>query len=310
MLTPEQVQFFRDNGYLKIPAALSPDEIRELRDATARLIETGPTPTMTPGERHDYQYGRVKGSDKVLRRIEYVIGKGDPFVRLLGHPVLLDAVQKIVGEQFVPTFDSLVIKMPGRGVEVPWHRDGGGPQMFFDDPDSGQRLPAVNFDFYLDESNEKTGALWVVPGSNKETENRAPQLARGGQYAGVPGAVMVPMQPGDMLLHDVTLYHASPETADSPAIRRVIYYEFRDMRFIEAAHLVKNERKPVNMPWTNEWVRRRLSLLQRALDERKAAGLLVPFEAHPQEHLRVPSDEAAQINTRVPHPGWDERAAA
>ncbi len=305
MLSAEQVQFFRDNGYLKVPGALSSAEVKELRDATARLIESGPTPGMTPGERKDYQYGRVKGADKVLRRIENVIGKGEAFLRLLGHPVLLDAAAKIVGEQFVPTYDSCVIKMPGRGVEVPWHRDGGGPRMFFDDPQTGRRFPAVNFDFYLDESTEKTGALWVVPGSNKEVENRAPQLARAGQYAGVPGAMMVPMQPGDMLLHDVTLYHGSPETEDAPSIRRVIYYEFRDKRFIDAHHRVTAERpNPGNVPWTDDWIAARLALLQKALDTRRAAGLPVPFAQHPIEALRA----AAREQTRVPQPGWDESA--
>src|SRR3712207_4930159 len=100
MLTPEQVQFFRDNGYMKIPGALSPDEVQELRDASQVLIERGPTPEMTPGEQKDYQYGSVCGLDgAVLRRIEYVLGKGDPFLRLLAHPVMLDAAQKIIGEQ-------------------------------------------------------------------------------------------------------------------------------------------------------------------------------------------------------------------
>ncbi|MDF2440381.1 MAG: hypothetical protein JWN98_1365, partial [Abditibacteriota bacterium] len=43
MLTPEQVQFFRDNGYLKIPGAIAPDEIARLREATQTLIDNGPS---------------------------------------------------------------------------------------------------------------------------------------------------------------------------------------------------------------------------------------------------------------------------
>ena len=306
MLTPEQVRFFRDNGFLKVEGAFSPDEVAALRDATARLIATGPTADMSAGQRRDYQYGRVKGRDEpVLKRIEYLQGKGEPFLHLLAHPVLLDAVQKVVGEQFVPTWDSVVIKMPGSGVEVPWHRDGGGPQPFYDDPQSGRRLPAVNFDIYLDEANAQTGALYVIPGSNKDRENRAPELAAHGDYEGVPGAVMVPMQPGDLLLHDVTLYHGSPETSDSPSIRRVIYYEFRDHRLIDALHLSGPGKTPVNMEWTPEWVGQRLAVLQRALDERGAARGDVPFAQHPAPELRVPSDVAANTPTRVPHPGWD-----
>lgn len=296
MLTPEQVQFFRDNGFLKIPGALSPGEVQELRDATQALIDQGPTESMSPGERKDYQYGRVRGSDdKIMRRIEYLIGKGAPFVRLLANPVLLDAVQKIVGEQFVPTYDAMVIKMPGRGVEVPWHRDGDGyNNMYYDDPVTGHRFPAVNFDIYIDEATPKTGALWAIPGSNKETVNRTPELAKRGEYETVEGAILVEMQPGDLLIHDVMLYHGSPETQGAEQIRRVIYYEFRDMRFINALH------RP---GWPESWTNRRLALLQTALEQRQQINHDAPFPAHPIPQLRVPP--AAPEATRVSHPGWD-----
>ncbi len=248
------------------------------------------------------------GSDEaVLRRIEYVQGKGDAFLHLLANPVLLDAAYKVVGERFVPTFDSCVIKMPGRGVEVPWHRDGGGPTMFFDDPESGRRFPAVNFDIYLDEANAQSGALWVVPGSNKDKESRAPELAKAGEYETVPGAIRVDMAPGDMLLHDVTLYHGSPETNGGP-LRRVIYYEFRDMRFINRVHRAQ-EGDTARHKWSDAWIRRRLSVLQQAIDKRQAAGMDVLWPQHPEAFLRVPSAQAAKVAPRVAHPGWDEDAA-
>ena len=308
MLTAQQVQFFFDNGYLKVPGAIAPNEVQRLRDATQQLIDNGPPADATPGERADFQYGRTRGSeDKVLCRIEYVQGKGDVFLHLLAHPVLLDAVYKVVGERFVPTFDSCVIKMPGRGVEVPWHRDGGGPIMFFDDPESGRRFPAVNFDIYLDEANEQSGALWVIPGSNKDKESRAPELAKAGEYETVPGAIRVDMAPGDMLLHDVTLYHGSPETQGGP-LRRVIYYEFRDMRFINRAHRAAPG-EMAHHKWSDAWIRQRLSVLQQALDKRHSAGLEVLCREHPEAFLRIPSAQAAKVHPRVPHPGWDENAA-
>jgi hypothetical protein len=310
MLTTEQVQFFRDNGYLKIPGALASEEVESLRAASMALVESAPNSQSAPEPKQDFQFGRVKGqSDEVLRRIEYVQGKGEPFLQLLAHPVLLDAVEKIVGEQFVPTFDSMVIKMPGRGVEVPWHRDGGGDNLFFDDPQSGRRFPSVNFDIYLDRADEQTGALWVVPGSNKDAVNRTDEMRRRGEYETVPGAIRVDMEPGDMLLHDTTLYHGSPQTEGSPSIRRVVYYEFRDARFIDAHHRPTPEEeaagKPIGHKWPEHWTRARLAVLQKALDVRAAAGLDVPYAAHPAEHLRVSPEEAAASSGRVAHPGWD-----
>ncbi len=84
MLTQKQVQFFRDNGYLKVPAALAPDEVAALRGESQALIDAGPTEAMPPNLARDYQYGRVRGSEeKVLRRIEYVQSKGGACLRLL-----------------------------------------------------------------------------------------------------------------------------------------------------------------------------------------------------------------------------------
>jgi hypothetical protein len=266
MLTFEQVQFFCDNGYLKLSSAIAPGEVEALRAASARLIEDGLSGRGEPAQ--DFMFGRVKGQETpVLRRIEYPLGKGEPFLHLLGNPVLLNAVYKVVGERFVPTFDAMVIKMPGRGVEVPWHRDGGGPILFHDEPGTGRRFPSVNCDIYLDEANAQTGALYVVPGSNQDVENLTAPLRESSQYAEVPGALRVDMMPGDMLLHDTRLYHGSPQTEGSPSIRRVIYYEFRDMRFIEAHHRPLNG-EVVMHKWPVEWTRARLAVLQKALDSR------------------------------------------
>jgi hypothetical protein len=307
MLTNDDVQFFRDNGFLKIPGAVQGQELSDLQAVTQELIDKGPQPEMTPGEQRDYQYGTVRGVDEpVLRRIEYLYGKGEPLLRLLANPVLLDAVQKIVGEQFVPTYDAMVLKMPGRGVEVPWHRDGGGPTMFYDEPGTGRRFPAVNFDLYLDKADETSGALYVIPGSNKDVESRVHELAKKGEYETAPGAILVKMEPGDLLAHDVTLYHGSPETHGA-WLRRVIYYEFRDMRFIDAIHRPEDDRI-IHHKWPVSWTNRRLAILQRALDDRQAAGWETPFAAHPIPALRVPAD--ATPSYRVPHPGYEKETSS
>jgi hypothetical protein len=99
-------------------------------------------------------------------------------------------------------------------------------------------------------------------------------------------------------------YHGSPQTEGSPSIRRVIYYEFRDMRFIEAHHRPQNG-EVVMHKWPVEWTRARLAVLQKALDRRVAAGLEVLWTEHPEPALRVASEEATQAPARVAHPCWD-----
>ncbi|HEY3333432.1 MAG TPA: phytanoyl-CoA dioxygenase family protein [Capsulimonadaceae bacterium] len=296
MINEKDVTFFRENGYLKIEAAVPADELADLQAETGRIIDSTSTGAESADHPGDYWYGYVHGGrEKTLKRIDYVYGKGDALLRLLSLPVAVDAASKIVGDQFVPTYDALVIKMPGGGVEVPWHRDDGNGQgpTHFDDAATGQRYPAVNFGYYLDTANAVNGAVWVVPGSNRETVNRTEELRASGDYENVPGAIRVDMNPGDLLLHDVNLYHGSPETAGQSALRRVLYYEFRDMRFIDALH------RPT---WPGSWTDARLALLQKSIDIRKREGRAVLDSAHPCNALRIDSDIAARQDGRVVHP--------
>lgn len=103
-----------------------------------------------------------------------------------------------------------------------------------------------------------------------------------------PGAIIVEMEPGDVLLHDVMVVHGSPRTHGN-ALRRTIYYEFR------AAEQILSEG-----PWDREWVNNRLSLLPMGLKaHQQSFGELPQFEltadteftpeypTNPEELLRI-----------------------
>ena len=61
-----------------------------------------------------------------------------------------------------------------------------------------------------------------------------------------PDIITVEMEPGDVLLHDVMVYHGSPPTAGGP-LRRTLYYEFRSVEWNRDAGI-----------WSEEWVNRRI----------------------------------------------------
>lgn len=274
VISDEQKQFFLDNGYLILRSVLKGEELRRIQQAMQELVDYA---TQTVRDHPDYMYGTGPQSGQpVLRRIEYVIDKRDEMKVLLGHPFILRSVEKLIGKDFIPTWDSMVLKMPGEGIIVPWHRDAG--------TECVGDTPIFNVDFYLDEADEDT-CLWVIPGSHKWDAEQAQQwiaqrrdndLTK--EHFRATGAVPVLMQPGDVLFHNILLVHGSPYNL-SDKMRRVVYYEFR------AAH-VEYELGP-HVP---EYIPLKQRVLLSCLEKRQQADYIGdegPFVYDPPAPFKV-----------------------
>ncbi len=216
VITVQQAQFFQEKGYLIVPGVVVEEELDRLRAALGQLVEFGAAEVR---DDPDFMYGEGHlTGEKILRRIEYVIDKLDECKTLLGHPFILRSVEKLMGPDFIPTWDSMVLKMPGQGIAVPWHRDAGTD--FLGDK------PIFNVDFYLDEADENT-CVWVIPGSHRWSGERIlKELARRAGAFADEGAIPALMRPGDVLFHNILVLHGSPANS-SDKMRRVLYYEFR-----------------------------------------------------------------------------------
>jgi phytanoyl-CoA hydroxylase len=214
-ISDQQAQFFLENGYSIVRDVVIGQELARLQDALGKLTDYG-----TSEVRNDPDYFYVKGhrtGAKVLRRIEYVIDKRDECKALLGHPFILRSVEKLMGPDFIPTWDSMVLKLPGEGIAVPWHRDAG--TAFTGDK------PIFNVDFYLDEADEDT-CVWLIPGSHKWSNERANEELERRRVFSTEGAIPALMHPGDVLFHNILVLHGSLANC-SNKLRRVLYYEFR-----------------------------------------------------------------------------------
>lgn len=215
-ITDEQAQFFLDNGFLVISNVVRGEELRRIQQQMMKQVEKG---AAVVEDDPDYMYGRgEKTGNKVFRRVEYVIDKDDHMKVLLGHPFILRSVEKLQGPNFIPTWDSMVLKMPDEGIIVPWHRDAELP-VGCKDP-----RPIFNVDFYLDTADMKS-CLWVIPGTNRWTAQQANERIKREGFD-TSDAIPVPINAGDVIFHDITVLHGSP-AGDGNALRRTIYYEFR-----------------------------------------------------------------------------------
>ena len=211
-LTADQINSFIENGFLRLPAVLNKEELHAVRSEMDGLMESA-----TPREDFSFSQGHRDGS-QILRRIEYVIDKSPAARAMLGNPKMLSASEQIAGKDFFPTQDAMVLKMPGQGIAVPWHRDNASTD------DYPAEVPVFIADFYLDEADDDT-CLWVIPKSHRLSDSDTQERLKVLNHKGFSfeGASKVLMQPGDVLLHNVRLLHGSPPN-ESAKLRRTIYY--------------------------------------------------------------------------------------
>jgi ectoine hydroxylase-related dioxygenase (phytanoyl-CoA dioxygenase family) len=240
-LTPEQLQFFDDNGYLVLRNWIPQEMLERLQEAGSAWIDMGLN--STPGDPHnrDFKFAN-RENGRVMYRVDYLHNKEQSAsLELLGSPQVLGVAESMCGRNFVPTYESMVFKQEGDGEAIPWHQDAVHPR----------RYRIFNYDLYLDYSKVGGGALRVLPGSQTGKHD---VCAIADQYGwDAPGMIHVEMSPGDVLLHDVMVVHGSERTQGT-ALRRTIYYEFRAAEEIVA-----------DGPWDSEWIDQRLRLLPVAL---------------------------------------------
>ena len=280
-ISDQEVTFFQEQGYLIIQSVLGGEELKRLRRAMDALLSYG----LEEVRQHpDYSYGRGHFSGRpVLQRIEYVIDKTEEAKVLLGHPFILRSIERLQGKDFIPTWDSLVVKLPGEGILVGWHRDAGAECV-------GQE-PILNTAFYMDEADIDT-CLWVHPGSHRWSQEEVLEIT---QKEGFPtaGAIPLPMKAGDVMLHNILLLHGSPSNTSSK-LRRVIYFEFRP-----------SHAEYEFGPHTPEYIPLKQRVLQACLEKRLGMEYLTEEEPYDYtgylSHNRTGVEKEPLSNYRYPH---------
>lgn len=244
MLTPDEVRFFRDNGYLIMRGIIPPRDVDELRRAAEALQEDAVSklahPDYLAGAKrlnadwieHDedhYVYREKQDGAFVFHRIERLYGRDPVFARIAMSNALLNNVWQILGRPFWPRAGNMVLKLPHEGAPVRWHQDipylywsaGGHPGR---GRPSTHPIPNFTTDIYLDSSSETNGCLYAVPGSHRGGTVDVDRLVAEHGWR-LPGSVPLELEPGDVMFHHVAVVHGSAENR-SPALRRTFYIHY------------------------------------------------------------------------------------
>jgi len=157
MLSPEQVAFFQQNGYVEGGAIYTADDVVRIGDALDRVLagESEGSPEYTVGL-------AAKGPDDkkaVLQTVNAFCA--DPvFHEHVFNPKITAAAAQLLGVDSLRVFhDQVLIKPPGGGKVVPWHQDYMYWQIIADPRMITCWIP-------LDDATEANGCMMFVPRSH------------------------------------------------------------------------------------------------------------------------------------------------
>jgi ectoine hydroxylase-related dioxygenase (phytanoyl-CoA dioxygenase family) len=156
MLTPNQVDFYGEYGYVMVPEALTAKEVAELRAEVDRIV-AGAASATSHTDVYDLEDGHSPATPK-LRRIKTPHKHFPYFNDLVRHPRITEMLACLLGPNIRLHGSKLNMKSAGFGAPVEWHQDWA----FY--PHTNDDVLAVGM--LLDDCSEENGPLLVIPGSH------------------------------------------------------------------------------------------------------------------------------------------------
>jgi len=226
-LSQEQIQFYKDKGYLLVEDVLKPSDLQPLIDEFDAVIDKWADEYHRQGRLKDlfedepfsrrlYRiYNAVDHPHEVWTAVNGKNMKTAGMFAVMTHPAILDIVESVIGPEILahPQFNSRA-KLPNlEAMVVPWHQDLG-----YLYPDAEETF-MVNFWIPLVNATVENGCMEVISGSHKHGLIPHEQIAG---YLGIPESklppgevVPCPVRVGSVLLilHK-TIHRSIPNRSD------------------------------------------------------------------------------------------------
>ncbi len=157
MLNPDQIAFYRDNGYLLVEAVFTAEEVAALRRVTEDFVAAS---REVPASNDRYDLGpNHTAARPAVRRLKNPQDQHPAYAAAARSEKLLDVLACLVGPDIRFDHGKLNIKPVGGGGTVEWHQDWA----FY--PHTNDDLLAVGI--MLEDCTPENGPLLVIPGTHK-----------------------------------------------------------------------------------------------------------------------------------------------
>ncbi len=221
LLSSDQVEFYRTNGYLIIPDVLTREQVAEGRRIVDEFTERSRA-IAASDDVFDLEPGHT-AERPAIRRLKSPAKQHPFFNDLIHSDAILDPLESVIGPNIRALGSKLNLKAAGVGSPVEWHQD-----LAFH-PHSNDSLLAVGIAF--DDCSLVNGCLLVIPGSHTGPvlDHHQDGFFIGAvdvraQRIDVERATPVEMTAGSIEIHHVRMLHGSaPNTSPNP--RRLLLFD-------------------------------------------------------------------------------------
>lgn len=229
MLTQDQIDFFHENGYLRIPQVYDDEEITALSDSLDRLIEDWSitSPGWSGPWRDVYLDEEVEKQVKLTAMHDLHL-YSDAWMRAVTHPKLAKCLSQLLDSSVELHHTTMHIKPPQTGHPFPMHQDSP----FYEHSD-GRFIDTL---VHLDDTFHENGEIRFLAGSHKlgklphilenpDGSKCSPHLNTD-DYK-LEDTVPVPAKRGDVVVFHIYCIHGS-YINQTQEPRRMVRMGFRD----------------------------------------------------------------------------------
>lgn len=243
-LSPQQLRFFEEEGYLAIDALTTPEEVARLREVYDRLFAE--RAGRDEGNQFDLagtdEEGREASLPQILQPAKYAPELNDS--RLLRH--VRTVAKQLLGESAEAGFAHAIFKPARVGAATPWHQDAAywSPNLLY---------KSISIWVPLQEATPKNGCMQFIPRSHHgdvvrhQSINNDPRIhgleLHPDEMHRVEHPAVCPLPAGGATFHGgYMLHHTAPNRSDIP--RRAL--------ILSAGVPAEPRAEPRRYPWLDE----------------------------------------------------------
>lgn len=264
-LTSEQVECYREEGYVLVEGVFTPEECAYFREETHRLAQRL-AEVHAEGARFSGWGSAAKVTDlpRELLHCHNVQYHSAVFSRLIVDPRLTDRAADLIGPNIQLHHTKLFIKPPEKGAPFPMHQD----YPYFPHEKHTMMAAIIHFD----DAPEEKGCVRVIPRSHRL--GPLEHFTEGGFHLPVEqyplsSALPLPAKAGDILFFNYLTIHGSGVNTSQEA-RTTLLVQMRD---------------PTDHPSVLTHLSRGQGMMLRGIDPEADAGVHVSSESRYAKQL-------------------------
>jgi ectoine hydroxylase-related dioxygenase (phytanoyl-CoA dioxygenase family) len=210
IIREEQVEQFRESGYLLTDVAFDTAQLQAMADEMDRVYQEHLAAARASGDADRVAATRGQRAYAPFHTMSDVAAE---FVKA---PVYLELCRKLIGPDADLYYNQAATKPPTRGRIFGWHQDSGYTET--------TPLAYITCWTAIADATLENGCVWVIPGSHEwgllphvvQPESEEEYGGKVAQFDDDSAAIPVPMKAGQVAcFSSLTLHRSGPNTSDT-----------------------------------------------------------------------------------------------